>query len=105
MSTINQARNLDSGPSQPPSLEMRSKLAVALVCGVALLLVALGVVYAWDRSQSGKIADGVRVGSLELGGHTEQSATEFLRGKLVKPPILSPRAGAETRMSEAIWTS
>ncbi len=64
---------------------MGTKTLIAIVCGVVLLIAAAVGAYAWDDSKSGEIAEGVRVGSIDLGGLDEQQATELLKHELVKP--------------------
>jgi lipoprotein-anchoring transpeptidase ErfK/SrfK len=51
---------------------------------VLLIAGAVGA-YAWDNSKSGEIADGVRVGNVDLGGMTADEATDLLKHELVKP--------------------
>ena len=48
---------------------MGRKTQIAIVAGVAILvLFALGA-YAYDSSQKDKIADGVTIGGVDVGGH------------------------------------
>jgi lipoprotein-anchoring transpeptidase ErfK/SrfK len=64
---------------------MGTKTVTAIVCGLVLLIAGAVGAYAWDNSKSGEIADGVRVGSVDLGGMTEAEAKDLLRHELVKP--------------------
>jgi len=64
---------------------MGTKTVTAIVCGLVLLIAGAVGAYAWDNSKSGEIADGVRVGNVDLGGMTEKEATDLLKHELVKP--------------------
>jgi lipoprotein-anchoring transpeptidase ErfK/SrfK len=64
---------------------MGTKTVTAIVCGLVLLIAGAVGAYAWDNSKSGEIAEGVRVGNVELGGLDEKQASELLRHELVKP--------------------
>ncbi len=64
---------------------MGTKTVTAIVCVLVLLIAGAVGAYAWDNSKSGEIAEGVRVGNVELGGLTEKEATELLRKELVQP--------------------
>jgi len=64
---------------------MGTKTVTAIVCGLVLLIGFAVGAYAWDNSKSGEIAEGVRVGNVELGGLTEEEATDLLRHELVNP--------------------
>jgi lipoprotein-anchoring transpeptidase ErfK/SrfK len=74
------------------------KALIAIVCGVVLLIAAAVGAYAWDNSKSGEIAEGVRVGSVDLGGLNENQATDLLEHELVKPyekPVLATFQGED----------
>ena len=64
---------------------MGTKTVTAIVCGLVLLIGGAVGAYAWDNSKSGEIAEGVRVGNVELGGLDENQATDLLKHELVKP--------------------
>ena len=64
---------------------MGTKTVTAIVCGLVLLVAGAVGAYAWDNSKSGEIAEGVRVGNIELGGMNEREARELLKQELVKP--------------------
>jgi hypothetical protein len=51
---------------------------------VLLLGSAVGA-YAWDASRSDEIAEGVTVGGVDVGGMTEEEATEAVAGAVVEP--------------------
>ena len=61
----------------------RVQIALAAAVG-ALLLLAVGA-YALDRANSDKIADGVRVGDVEVGGLSTDQARKRLHARLAKP--------------------
>ena len=56
----------------------------AIVAVLALVLVAAGA-YAYDSSQKDKIADGVTVGGVDVGGMDEEEAAAAVRRKLLAP--------------------
>ena len=65
-----------------------SARATVLVLSVmTLVLVACGTVavYAYDESTSDVIADGVTVGSIEVGGMTKEEASDRVRSELLEP--------------------
>ena len=64
---------------------MGTKTVTAIVCGLVLLIAGAVGAYAWDNSKSEEIADGVRVGNIDLGGLTEDQAIDLLDSELVKP--------------------
>jgi lipoprotein-anchoring transpeptidase ErfK/SrfK len=64
---------------------MRSRSFVLVVCVLVLLGVFAGVVYAYDRSHEDRIADGVRVGGIDVGGMTAAEARARLQRDLLDP--------------------
>src|SRR5215207_2043139 len=64
---------------------MRSRVVVLCTAFVVVLLVGAGAVYAVDRSQTGKIAEGVRVAGVDLGGMTAAEAGAELRRRVLEP--------------------
>jgi lipoprotein-anchoring transpeptidase ErfK/SrfK len=61
----------------------RVQIALAAALG-ALLFLAVGA-YALDRANSDKIADGVRVGDVEVGGLSADQARQRLHARVAKP--------------------
>jgi lipoprotein-anchoring transpeptidase ErfK/SrfK len=61
----------------------RAQIALAAAIG-ALLLLAVGA-YAVDRANSDKIADGVRVGDVNVGGLSTDHARSRLRARVAEP--------------------
>jgi lipoprotein-anchoring transpeptidase ErfK/SrfK len=57
---------------------------VLAIAAVALVFVVAGA-YAYDSSQKDKIADGVTVGGVDVGGMSEEEATAAVRRKLLAP--------------------
>ncbi|MFL5899307.1 MAG: L,D-transpeptidase family protein [Solirubrobacterales bacterium] len=57
---------------------------VVLIAAVALVVV-VGAAYAYDSSQKDKIADGVTVAGVDVGGMDEAEATAAVRRKLLAP--------------------
>jgi lipoprotein-anchoring transpeptidase ErfK/SrfK len=64
---------------------MGRKTQIAVI--VAVLVVALGAAgaYAYDSSQKDKIADGVRIAGVDVGGLTEDEAAELVQRRLLAP--------------------
>ena len=68
-----------------PRLKARHKLLVAIVVALtAMLLLAVGV-YAYDNSQKERIAPGVTVGGVDIGGMSAAEAREEIQRELVDP--------------------
>jgi lipoprotein-anchoring transpeptidase ErfK/SrfK len=55
------------------------------VVAVVVMLITAVAAYAWDSSRSDEIAEGVRVGSVDVGGLTTEEATDLVRHELVTP--------------------
>jgi lipoprotein-anchoring transpeptidase ErfK/SrfK len=74
------------------------KALITIVCGVVLLIAAAVGAYAYDSSKSGEVAEGVRVGNIDLGGLEEDEATDLLEHELVKPyekPVVATYNGED----------
>jgi lipoprotein-anchoring transpeptidase ErfK/SrfK len=70
---------------------------IAIVATVALLLLVAGVGYAYDTTQKDKIADGVTIGGVDVGGMDEAEATQAVRRQLLGPLRHSLRVGYDGR--------
>jgi lipoprotein-anchoring transpeptidase ErfK/SrfK len=64
---------------------MPRRLLAVLSLMVAILLVGAGTLYAYDRSNRERIAEGVSVEGVDLGGLTPERARAKLRQELVAP--------------------
>ena len=64
---------------------MPRRLIAVLVLTVTVLLVGAGSLYAFDRSHKTKIADGVTVNGVDVGGLTPARARAKLSAALLKP--------------------
>jgi lipoprotein-anchoring transpeptidase ErfK/SrfK len=64
---------------------MQRRLIAVLVLTVTVLLVGAGSLYAFDRSHKTKIADGVTVNGVDVGGLTPAQARAKLSRALLKP--------------------
>jgi lipoprotein-anchoring transpeptidase ErfK/SrfK len=69
------------------------KTQIAVVAVVALLLALVGVGYAYDSSEKDKIADGVTVGGVDVGGMNQAEAKRAVRRELLGPLRHSLRVG------------
>ncbi|MGH2952997.1 MAG: L,D-transpeptidase family protein [Solirubrobacterales bacterium] len=81
---------------------MGRKFQIAIVLAIAAMLVAAVAAYAWDSSRSDEIAEGVRVGSTDVGGLTTDEATDLVRHELVTPlrkPVTVRFEGVKYRLS------
>ena len=64
---------------------MGRRARIALVSGVAIVLVLAGAAFAYDSSQSGKIAEGVTIGGVDVGGMDGAAAKRAVRSELLAP--------------------
>jgi len=72
---------------------MGRKTQIAIVALVALLLLGVAAAFAYDSSQKDKIADGVTVGGVDVGGMDEAEAKRAVRRQLLGPLRHSLRVG------------
>jgi lipoprotein-anchoring transpeptidase ErfK/SrfK len=72
---------------------MGRKTQIAIVTGIVLLVLGAIAAYAYDDSQSDKIADGVTIGGVDVGGMTEAEAKHAVRRQLLLPLRHSLRVG------------
>jgi lipoprotein-anchoring transpeptidase ErfK/SrfK len=61
----------------------RTQILVGVV--VAVLIAAAVGAYAWDASKKDQIAEGVRIGDVNVGGLSSDEAQKVVRKRLVKP--------------------
>jgi lipoprotein-anchoring transpeptidase ErfK/SrfK len=64
---------------------MHKRTSIAVIIAAVLLVVVVAGAYAYDSSQKDKIADGVTVGGVDVGGMDEAEATAAVRRKLLAP--------------------
>lgn len=64
---------------------MGTKTSIALLIAAVLLVVVVGGAWAYDTSQKDKIADGVTIGGVDVGGLDEDEAAAKVHRKLVAP--------------------
>ena len=64
---------------------MGTKTSIAALIAVLLLVVAVGGAWAYDSSKKDKIADGVTIGGVDVGGLDEEEAAARVHRKLVAP--------------------
>jgi hypothetical protein len=64
---------------------VRSRLFIIVTVFLGVLAVLGGAVYAYDRSQAGTIADGIRVDGVDLSGLSASRARAKLDGALLAP--------------------
>jgi lipoprotein-anchoring transpeptidase ErfK/SrfK len=72
---------------------MGRKTQIAIVAFVALLLLGGAVGYAYDSSEKDKIADGVTIGGVDVGGMDEAEARQAVQRRLLGPLRHSLRVG------------
>lgn len=72
---------------------MGRKTQIAVIVGVAVLVLGAVAAYAYDSSQDGKIAEGVTVGGVDVGGMSEAEAKRAVRRQLLAPLRHSLRVG------------
>jgi lipoprotein-anchoring transpeptidase ErfK/SrfK len=61
------------------------KTKIAVVAGVVVLVLGAVAAYAYDNSQKDKIADGVTIGGVDVGGMTAAEAERAVRSQLLDP--------------------
>lgn len=64
---------------------MRRNTSIAVIIAAALLVVVVGAAYAYDSSQKDKIAEGVTIGGVDVGGLDEAEAAAKVQRKLLAP--------------------
>jgi lipoprotein-anchoring transpeptidase ErfK/SrfK len=64
---------------------MGKRTSIVVIIAAALLVVVVGGAYAYDSSQKDKIADGVTVAGVDVGGMDEEEAAAAVRRKLLAP--------------------
>jgi lipoprotein-anchoring transpeptidase ErfK/SrfK len=72
---------------------MGRKTQIAIVTGVVVLVLGAIGAYAYDSSQDGKIADGVTIGGVDVGGMSEAEAKRAVQRQLLAPLRHSLRVG------------
>lgn len=72
---------------------MGRKTQIAIVAAVAILVIGALAAFAYDSSQKDKIADGVTVGGVDVGGMDEAEAKQEVRRQLLGPLKHSLRVG------------
>lgn len=81
---------------------MGRKLQISLVLAVMVLLAAAVGAYAWDNSRSDEIADGVEIGTVDVGGLTTDEAKHLVTSELVEPlqkPLVVKYRGVKYKLS------
>ena len=76
---------------------MRSYLRLLIVTGIVVLAGAVAA-YAWDASKAKRIADGVTVGGVDIGGLEPDAADREIRAELVEPLAEPVRVEADGRV-------
>jgi lipoprotein-anchoring transpeptidase ErfK/SrfK len=69
------------------------KTKIAIVVGAVVLVLGAVAAYAYDSSQKDKIADGVTVGGVDVGGMTAEQAERAVRSQLLDPLRHSLKVG------------
>ena len=64
---------------------MGRKTKIAIVVGAVVLMLGAVGAYAYDSTQKDKIADGVTVGGVDVGGMTAEEAEQAVRARLLYP--------------------
>lgn len=72
---------------------MGRKTQIALLALAALLLLGVGVGYAYDSTQEDEIADGVTIAGVDVGGMDADEAKQEVRRQLLRPLRHSIRVG------------
>jgi lipoprotein-anchoring transpeptidase ErfK/SrfK len=64
---------------------MGRKTSVAVLVAVLVVLLGVAGAYAYDSSQKDKIADGVHIAGVDVGGLSEEEAADLVRRRLLAP--------------------
>ena len=64
---------------------MGSKSSIAALVAVLVVILGAAGAYAYDSSQKDKIADGVRIAGVDVGGLSEDEAAALVRQRLLAP--------------------
>ena len=72
---------------------MGKRTSIAAIIVVAVLAIVVAAAYAYDSSQKDKIADGVTVGGVDVGGMSEAEAKREVSRRLLGPLKHSLRVG------------
>jgi lipoprotein-anchoring transpeptidase ErfK/SrfK len=72
---------------------MGSKTQIAIIAGIAVLLLGAVGAYAYDSSKKDAIAEGVTIGGVDVGGLSEAEAKRAVRRQLLAPLRHSLRVG------------
>jgi lipoprotein-anchoring transpeptidase ErfK/SrfK len=72
---------------------MGRKTQIAVIFAVVVVALGAAGAYAYDSSQKDKIAEGVRIAGVDVGGLDEGEATTLVRRQLLKPLRQSLRVG------------
>ncbi len=78
---------------------MGRKTQIAVITAAVLVLLGAGVAYAYDSSQKDKIAEGIRVAGVDVGGLDQEEATALVRKRLLAPL----RHSLEVRFDGESW--
>ncbi|MCU0313333.1 MAG: peptidoglycan binding domain-containing protein, partial [Solirubrobacteraceae bacterium] len=80
---------------------MRRSTIIALASVLGLLAVLVGAAFAYDRSRTDTIAEGVRVGGVEVGGMQPEEARAALEREILAPlrePLIVERGTRSWRL-------
>jgi lipoprotein-anchoring transpeptidase ErfK/SrfK len=64
---------------------MGRKTSIGLIVAALIVVLGVGAAYAYDSSQKDKIADGVHIAGVDVGGLTEDEAAALVRHRLLAP--------------------
>ena len=64
---------------------MRTKTSIVALIAALVVVAVVGGAYAYDSAQKDKIADGVTISGIDVGGLNEEEATALVRRRLLAP--------------------
>jgi len=64
---------------------MGRKTSIGLIFAAVIVVLGVGAAYAYDSSQKDKIAEGVRIAGVDVGGLTEDEAAALVQRRLLVP--------------------
>jgi len=64
---------------------MGRKTSIGLIVAALIVILGVGAAYAYDSSQKDKIAEGVRIAGVDVGGLSEDEAAKLVQRRLLAP--------------------
>jgi lipoprotein-anchoring transpeptidase ErfK/SrfK len=92
----------DSPPGLRRKLNIQQKLLIAVFSAITMLLLLAVGVWAYDNAQKDQIAPGIKIGGVDIGGRSADSARKIIKNEVVAPlrqPVVVSFEGEDYRIS------